>query len=121
MPIIYENGVLKEHTRFVGCHNIDDPNIKSFVESIVSLLKKEGINDTESFIKSLCEYKFVTPINYIQSYDENRTELMNIIGSKLPNSKSVEKITEMIYDKAKEAHNQIMKAYMDKKKIEKMK
>ena len=115
MPIIYENGVLKENIRFVGCHNIDDPHIKFFVESIISILKSEGIKDTESFIKSLCTYEFVIPMNYIHSYDQNRTELMNIIGSKLPNSKSVEKITEMIYKKAKEAHSNYMKAYIDKK------
>ena len=128
--MIYNEGKVTMHEKFIlNCENLtNDIYLERFVNDITKILETYGITDKrkqKDIIDQLCKYKYILPIEFIESYNDangRRKMIINLVNGLLsiPDQNQTHdmnlatKITYDIFNSAKTIYNDVLKNYIEK-------
>ena len=123
MEIYYENGQVKIHEHY-SAQNRDPSNkavIEQYVKDIINILVSNEITDTkthDAVINMLCQYKYILPTEFAQTYKTNtgRENIINLFKTVMPyqNSDKIVNIADNIGSVAKKLHETEIQNYIRK-------
>lgn len=116
MSISYQEGSITSNEYFdLNCENLNtDPYVSTFVDDIRIILSKYNLPNADEIIKSLCMYKLVIPVEFVNSY-QNKKIMSDTIAniSKLfnGNKKLTGSVMQKIYERAQIRYSEYLSKY----------